>query len=365
MSIGKLIIQDLRNIESLSVELHPDLNFIIGDNGSGKSSVLEAIFYLGHGKSFRSSKVENLLQHTKHSFTVSAKTHKDCQMGVRKLFNGQSTANTEIRINGEKETKFSVLAKNIAVQVITPESFKIFFGGPKQRRRFVDLGLFHVKHSFSDHWREFSRILKQRNACLRSKTSGSTLSYWTDVFIDSSQIIANLRASYVQELTKELSYWLKIMLPSVSDDIVIQYLQGWNSKKNLYDVLQQYKEKELAYGYSLFGAQKFDVRFLLRGASVDNQLSRGQQKLFLLALTFAQAKLIERVNLVKPILLIDDVGAELDIHSRALLNNAIAGIECQVIVTAIDKTAVEQLVPQKENYKMFHVKHGKLSVMSE
>jgi DNA replication and repair protein RecF len=365
VSIGKLIIQDLRNIESVSVELHSDLNFIIGDNGSGKSSLLEAIFYLGHGKSFRSSKVENLLQHNKNSFTVSARTNKDCQMGVRKIFHGQITANTEIRINGEKQTKFSVLAKNIAVQVITPESFIIFFGGPKQRRRFVDLGLFHVKPLFSDHWKEFSRILKQRNACLRSKASDSTLGYWTEVFIESSQIIANLRAEYVQELTKELSYWLKIMLPSVSDEIVIQYLQGWNSKKSLFDVLQQYKDKELANGYCLFGAQKFDVRFLLNGASIDNQLSRGQQKLFLLALTFAQAKLIERVNLVKPILLIDDVGAELDIHSRTLLNNAIAEIECQVIITAIDKIAVEQLVPQKENYKMFHVKHGKLSVISE
>ncbi|AZQ82598.1 DNA replication/repair protein RecF [Colwellia sp. Arc7-635] len=365
MSIGKLIVQDLRNLENVSVELHSDLNFIIGDNGSGKSSLLEAIFYLGHGKSFRSSKVENLLQHNKSAFTVSAKTNKDCQMGVRKLFNANSATNTEIRINGEKQTKFSVLAKNIAVQVITPESFKIFFGGPKQRRRFVDLGLFHVKHMFSDHWKEFSRILKQRNACLRSKTTGSTLQYWTEVFIDSSQVIANLRAGYIEELTNELAYWLKIMLPSVSDDIVIQYLQGWNSKKSLSDVLQQYQDKELANGYSLFGAQKFDVRFLLKGASIDNLLSRGQQKLFLLALTFAQAKLIERVNLVKPILLIDDVGAELDIHSRALLNNAIAEIDCQVIVTAIDKAAVEQLVPQKENYKMFHVKHGKLSVMSE
>ena len=364
MSIGKLFIQDFRNIESVTVDFHSDVNFIIGDNGSGKSSVLEAIFYLGHGKSFRSAKVDNLLQHEKSTFTVSVRTDKDCQLGVRKGFNSSANS-SEIRIDGEKQTKFSSLAKNVAVQVITPESFIVFFGGPKQRRRFIDLGLFHVKHSFADHWREFSRILKQRNACLRSKTDLATFNYWTEIFAESSEQIARHRAEYVSELTNELSFWLKIMLPSVSDDIVIQYLQGWNSKKALLDVLGQYHDKELAMGYSLFGAQKFDVRFLMNGTSLDNQLSRGQQKLFLLALTFAQAKLIERVNRVKPILLIDDVGAELDIHSRTLLNNAIAAIECQVIVTAIDKTAVEQLVPQEENYKMFHVKHGKLSVMSE
>tara|TARA_R110002124_G_scaffold270191_4_gene438482 strand:- start:5672 stop:6766 length:1095 start_codon:yes stop_codon:yes gene_type:complete len=364
VSIGKLFIQDFRNIASVAADFHADVNFIIGDNGSGKSSVLEAIFYLAHGKSFRSSKVDNLLKHGKNTFTVSVKTDKDCQLGVRKGFNSNAS-DSEIRIDGEKQSKFSSLAKNVAVQVITPESFIVFFGGPKQRRRFIDLGLFHVKHSFSDHWREFSRILKQRNACLRNKTDLSTLNYWTDIFAESSEQIAHHRAEYVNELTNELSFWLKIMLPSVSDDIVIQYLQGWNSKKKLLEVLEQYRDRELSMGYSLFGAQKFDVRFILNGTSLDNQLSRGQQKLFLLALTFAQAKLIERVNRVKPILLIDDVGAELDIHSRALLNNAIAEIDCQVIVTAIDKTAVEQLVPQKENYKMFHVKHGKLSVMSE
>ncbi len=364
MSIGKLFIQYFRNIDNVSIDLHSDVNFIIGDNGSGKSSLLEAVFYLGHGKSFRSTKVENLLKHEKNSFVVSAKTDKNCQLGVRKGF-GASASHSEVRIDGEKQSKFSSLAKNVAVQVITPESFILFFGGPKQRRRFIDLGLFHVKHSFSDHWREFSRILKQRNACLRRKADYATLSYWTEVFAESSEQIAKLRDEYVNELTKELSFWLKIMLPSVSDDIVIQYLQGWNSKKSLIDVLSQYRDKELAIGYSLFGAQKFDVRFILNGTSLDNQLSRGQQKLFLLAITFAQAKLIERVNRVKPILLIDDVGAELDIHSRALLNSAIAAIECQVIVTAIDKAAVEQLVPLQENYKMFHVKHGKLSVMSE
>ena len=113
-----------------------------------------------------------------------------------------------------------------------------------------------MKHSFSDHWREFSRILKQRNACLRRKADFATLSYWTEVFAESSEQIAKLRDEYVNELTKELSFWLKIMLPSVSDDIVIQYLQGWNSKKSLIDVLSQYRDKELAIGYSLFGAQK-------------------------------------------------------------------------------------------------------------
>lgn len=364
MSINKFIVQDFRNLENIAINLHPDFNFVIGDNGSGKSSFLEAIFYLGHGKSFRTLKIEHLLRHDQQAYTVSAKINTQRQIGVRKLFNG-SDVGTEIKIDGQKQSRFSVLAKNIAVQVITPESFKLFFGGPKQRRRFIDLGLFHVKHQFSEQWKEFSRILKQRNACLRQKADKNTLDYWSQVFCESSVTVADLRSQYIGTLREELAHWLQLMLPSISENIDIQYLQGWNSKKSLQEVFEQYREKELLSGYSLFGAQKFDVKFLLGGVSVEHKLSRGQQKLFLLALTFAQAKLIERVNLVKPILLIDDVGAELDKHSRKLLNKAVSSLECQVIITAIDTTAVEQLIPQNDNYKMFHVKHGKLSVMSE
>lgn len=364
MSIGKFIVQDFRNLENISIDLHSDLNFVIGDNGSGKSSFLEAIFYLGHGKSFRTLKVEHLLRNETQAYVVSARTSAERQIGVRKRFSG-NMIDTEVRIDGEKQSRFSNLAKNIAVQVVTPESFKIFFGGPKQRRRFIDLGLFHVEHAFSEQWKEFSRILKQRNACLRAKADKQTLDYWTNVFSESSLAIAELRSVYIEQLKKELSYWLGIMLPSIVEEISIQYLQGWNNKKSLSDVCEQYREKELVSGFSLYGAQKFDVRFLLNGIAIENKLSRGQQKLFLLALTFAQAKLIERVKLVKPILLIDDVGAELDQHSRNLLNKAVSTLDCQVVITAIDTTAVEQLVPQNDNYKMFHVKHGKLSVMSE
>jgi len=360
MSIEKLTVFNFRNLASEPIVFSDNINFVIGDNGSGKSSILEAIFYLGHGKSFRTSLIENLVMHNKVKFVVSAKDNKGLQLGVAKDFD---TGLTEIRIDGEKHRQLSQLAKNVAVQVITPESFKLFFGGPKQRRRFIDLGLFHVKQSFSDSWKEFSRVLKQRNACLRNRADTEILNYWTQVFCQASVNVAKLRDDYIKELSAELKPWLVLMLPSLAKDISISYMQGWNSKKSLSDILEQNKEREIKSGFSLYGAQKFDVKFLTGNVIIDNQLSRGQQKLFLLALTFAQAKLIEKVKRVKPILLIDDVGAELDLNSRTLLNQAIEELDCQVIITAIDQVAVEPLVPSDNNYKMFHVKHGLISAI--
>ncbi len=362
MSVARLITQNFRNIEQAKIDLHPQLNFLVGDNGSGKSSFLEAIFFLGHGKSFRTSKIENLVSHEQSSFVVSIKDDLDAQIGISKNFTSNQT---EIKINGERHSKLSELAKNIAVQIITPESFKLFFGGPKERRRFVDLGLFHVEQSFSREWKDFNRILKQRNAYLRSGINIEGIKYWDEVFCVHSNNVSELRIKYITSFKEEFLHWAKLLLPNIFEDIQIQYSQGWKQNTNLEDILQNNRSREVLLGYTISGTHKFDLRFIMNKQPLENQLSRGQQKLFLLALTFAQAKLIEKVKRVKPILLIDDVGAELDSNSRTVLNDAINQLNCQVIITAIDKVAVEPLIPNDHDYKMFHVKHGKIFEMSE
>ncbi len=381
MSVVKLVTQNFRNLKPEIITFHPELNFFVGDNGSGKSSLLEAIFFLGHGKSFRTSKVEHLACYDKNEFVVSIKNDNDLQLGLSKNI---ASGITNIKVNGQRHVRLSVLAQNIAVQIVTPESFKLFFGGPKERRRFIDLGMFHVKHDFSKQWREFSRVLKQRNACIRNAVDKVTLNYWTDLFCQQSEAVALVRQEYVDSLVNELVGWLTMLLPDIADKVSVQYLQGWPIKRTLADCLAANQEREQKFGFSLYGAHKFDVKFMLGKQVLESQLSRGQQKLFLLALTFAQAKLIARVKRVKPILLIDDIGAELDNNSRQALSKAIDKLNCQVVITAIEKSVLNPFICDEvildkstnlventtDKYSMFHVKHGNIipvnnSVMSE
>lgn len=362
MSVEKLLTQNFRNLKDLNIELDSNLNLVVGNNGSGKSSLLEALFFLGHGKSFRTNKTIDIVSYDKSPLVVSVKNDKGSQLGLKRDF---VLNETEIKVNGEKQSKLSIFAKNMAVQIVTPESFKLFFGGPKERRRFLDLGLFHVKHSFSEEWRNFSKVLKQRNACLKQKSSTDTLHYWTELFCNHSIVVSESRESYVNQLKEEISSWLDLLLPNICNELKIVYSRGWSNTKDLEEVLQQNKEREVAFGHSLYGAHKFDIKFVVNGNHIEVSLSRGQQKLFLLALTLAQAKLIEKVNRVKPILLIDDIGAELDINSRKLLSEAVNRLNCQVVITAIDKNALEPLIHNNKNYKMFHVEHGEILEMSE
>ncbi|WP_159816751.1 DNA replication/repair protein RecF [Colwellia sp. 20A7] len=385
MSVVKLVTNNFRNLNDATIDFHSQLNFFVGDNGSGKSSLLEALFFLGHGKSFRTSKLDALACHEKTNFVVSVRDGNNRQLGLsRDITSGLTT----IKIDGEFQNRLSVLAKNIAIQIVTPESFKLFFGGPRERRRFVDLGMFHVKHSFAQQWKNFNRVLKQRNACIRlnnnSSESNAMLAYWTDQFCQLSVEVASVREEYSLTLIDELDGWLTILLPNLKSRVTVQYLRGWPQKRELAEVLFTNQEREAKYGYSLYGAHKFDVKFLLDKQPLETQLSRGQQKLFLLALTFTQAKLIARVERVKPILLIDDIGAELDINSRKALSEALEILDCQVVITAIsndvltpffdrfnesnksdiDYSENERTITKIEDYKVFHVKHGEISAMS-
>ncbi len=365
MSVVKLTTHNFRNLDSgKPIYLHPQLNFFIGDNGSGKSSLLESLFFLGHGKSFRTTKIDNLVTNSNTNFAVSIKDNNEVQLGLSR---DVDLGLTNIKINGQRYNKLSDLVQNIAIQIVTPESFKLFFGGPKERRRFIDLGMFHVKHKFSNQWKVFNKVLKQRNACIRSnKTNENVFDYWTNLFCQQSIDVADEREVYVKALTEELNIWLKLLLPALCSSVSVQYLRGWNQKKELQVLLNENVLREKKLGYSLYGAHKFDVKFLKDNQPIENQLSRGQQKLFLLALTFAQAKLISAQKRVKPILLIDDVGAELDINSRKLLSKSLVKLDCQIVITAIERSVLDPLLEFDEvgkdidKYKLFHVKHGKV-----
>lgn len=357
MSVSQLQTYNFRNIISSNIHLDDKLNFITGSNGSGKSSLLESLFYLAHGKSFRTNDVDNLIQSSSDEFVVTAITENNLRLGIQR----KRKQGSLISVNGDRFNKLSELARNIAVQIITPESFRLFFGGPRERRKFVDLGLFHVEQSFSNTWKNFSRVLKQRNSCLKQRQKGPQIKFWNDEFCKLSELVTIERENYINKLRKELDVWINKLMPNVCNEISVLFVKGWSEKKTLSDTLADHNQREYEKGYSLYGAHKFDVKFSIDGLPIEQRLSRGQQKLFLLALTFSQANLISKVKQVKPILLIDDIGAELDVESRIAISNIVNDLDCQIIITAIDTAALEPMFPSSKDYNMFHVEHGTIS----
>lgn len=178
MPLTRLIVQQFRNIKACDMPLSTGFNFIIGPNGSGKTSVLEAIYMLGHGRSFKSSLTGRIIQNECQELFVHGRFLNSDQFEIPIGINKQRDGSTEVRIGGQSGQKLAQLAEVLPLQLIHPEGFELLTDGPKFRRAFIDWGVFHSQPQFYEAWGRFKRFSKQRNALLKTARSYKELSYW-------------------------------------------------------------------------------------------------------------------------------------------------------------------------------------------
>lgn len=361
MSLVNFNVSNFRNIEALSFNPSPELNLILGDNGSGKSSLLEAIYFLSHGKSFRTSKFKAVIQHQKPSMILHGKkqfNNLQIPVGLQKERSGDTLA----KVHGKRCERIAQLAEVLPVQVITPESFELFFGGPKERRRFLDLGLFHVEQEFYHHWYSFNKLLKQRNALLKQKPSNyeQQILFWDKEFVTTATKINNLRTRYITRLSKLFFDKIASQI-ELFKSLTFEFSSGWKAEQDLAQQLVENFERDIKLGYTSRGPHKADINFMIDGVSVDNYLSRGQLKLLMYALKICQNHLIESETEKQSLFLIDDLPSELSNDTKQAVSELLAHSGSQIFISAIDYDSISAVVePLNKNMKVFHVKHGKL-----
>ncbi|KZN44314.1 DNA replication/repair protein RecF [Pseudoalteromonas luteoviolacea] len=359
MSLTHISLNDFRNIEALSFSPSKDLNLILGQNGSGKTSLLEAIYFLSNGRSFRTNKYKMMIRNEQDKCVVHGKKqlhNLSIPIGISKSQNGE----TQLRIQGQASRKIAELAQILPVQVITPESYELFFGGPKERRKFLDLGVFHVEHLFYEVWKNFNKVLKQRNALIRSRPANfiEQIKFWDKQFIDLAEQINIYRKAYISRF--EGYFFDKIGgISSVFDGLETRYDAGW--KGELSEVLQSQLDRDLKLGYTSKGPHKADFSFKVHGHNVEEIMSRGQLKLLLYALKITQNNLIEQETDKQSILLIDDLPSELSSETLGSVAKLLANCNSQLFVSAISSESLTPVVELLEkDIEMFHVEHGRL-----
>jgi DNA replication and repair protein RecF len=328
MSLIQLNIHNLRNIESASYEnLHPRFNIFQGPNGSGKTSILEAIYLLSCGHSFRTREISPLIRHHQPTMTVFARTSSNESVSIQKTSAGQ----THVKINQEICVKTSELARFLPSQVFYQDLFQIMDAGPNTRRGLLDWGLFHVKQSYHEIWKNYRHVLKQRNALLRQRAPLSQFKPWDDLFVDLAEKLHQMREHYFSEW----STLFKNTLSSLTSlKCSLEYYRGWdkrNSGKPLHDILIEQFSSDLQHQYTHSGAHQADILFNHTTQKAKHILSRGQQKIILIALKLAQAQLLN-----KPcIYLLDDITAELDTSHIENLFNYLKQMDGQFFITCI------------------------------
>lgn len=366
MLVEKISIDKFRNLSNIQLEVAPRVNILCGANGSGKTSLLEAIYCLGFGRSFRTHQIRQLVQDGEEAFTLFAKLQSSMtaqslnnsmeavhRVGYRRFRNGDA----QIRVNGETEKRFSNLAKLMPVQLITPESVELITGGPKLRRQFLDWGLFHVEHSFYASWAAYVRLLKQRNALLRQgQHQRQDGAYWDQQLAYSGEQVAQARIAYVENLNMLLNQYCHRFLPQY--DFRFKLVHGWNKEEHtLLEALDSKVDVDRKHGFTSVGPHKAEWQIRVDGVDARERLSRGQLKLLVAALRLVQSQDYKVQQGQSCILLVDDLPAELDERNQETLCNALKESESQVFVTAIDESKIKSHFSATET-QLFHVEHG-------
>ncbi|MGJ8667997.1 MAG: DNA replication/repair protein RecF [Oceanococcus sp.] len=358
MHLQTLSVQNLRCIQAVTLELNSQLNILCGDNGAGKTSLLEAVYLLSRGQSFRTSNVRRLIRDDTEHCLVHAK-HVSDQDVITPLALQKTVDKTRIRIGHSKVQRISELARVCPALVIEPGQHRLVEDGPILRRRFLDWSVFHVEHSYHAAWSRFSRVLKQRNHLLRSKRQ-QELASWTHEYVESAQHVDALRKKVFAELLPIFSNLLKQFF---EEDLNLQitYRPGWPTETELNEQLEKQYSQDLERGFTQSGPHRAEIRITAGAHAAKECLSRGQQKLLITALLLAQAEHFHHRLSVQPILLVDDLASELGEKARDVLFDFLKKYQGQCFLTSLNERTLSSAL--KETSQMFHVKHGEVKAM--
>src|SRR6202042_3624341 len=330
MSLGRLQVTDFRCLQS--AELHPDPHFTLvsGPNASGKTSLLEAIYVLGRGRSFRTRRLEHLIRHGAERFVVFG----EIDTSTRRVPMGVEGSRKGIRaqIDGDKPSSLAELALSLPVQIIDPEVHHLIEEGPSRRRRFLDWGVFHVEQSFVGHWQRYQQVLKQRNAALKGRQPRGVVSVWDSDLVRTGELLGSARARYVSLLGPSAEAIGRNLLGM---ELSLTYRNEWIQGQTMAEALQESWSHDLETGATQVGPHRAELGIRLDGMPVRDRISRGQQKLLAAALLVAQIKLFPEGSPVQPSLLLDDPAAELDDDRLAGLIREVSSQSVQLVVTTL------------------------------
>ena len=355
MALLKLDVFNLRNIQSASITLSPQLNLITGANASGKSSLLEAVFILGRARSFRTTHIKQAIAFEQAQLIVSAqsRSYNGSLSSIGIQIDGKQC---EIRIDQESRHKAD-LAYALPIQLIQPKSYRLLDGAPQLRREFLDWGIFNQNRNFLGDWRKFSKALQQRNALLKQRQV-KQISAWDKELLSYGQVVNEFRQDYLLSLRPVFMEMASHFLDCA--DIELKFVCGWDDKHSLAEILKTELEKDLRFGFTHSGPHRADFQVFLKKKSAKDFLSRGQQKLLVLALMLAQVKLLIETTQNSCCILVDDLCAELDTLNRVKLLKYLSLSGCQVLLTATELSDFGDL-QDLTDFKMFHVEHGRVT----
>lgn len=347
-------LRDFRCIAHAELALDPAVTIITGDNGAGKTSLLEAIHILGRGRSFRSPDGRSLIR----DGTSVVEIHAEIAIGElgHRIGARLDSEGLAVSLDGACDTRLAELARLMPVLAFDSSATELIHGAPDSRRRLLDWGLFHVEQSYLDSWRRFRRALNQRNAGLRNGSSSGELDAWDQEYLQAATAVNRARQAYARHLQPMFQAVATSLLDVGAE---LGYAPGWKNEEPLAEVLAAARDGDRVQGVTRFGPHRADLVIEMDARRARSRSSRGQQKLLGAALILSQTMLVARAREDRVILLVDEPEADLDRPHTERLLTVLQQLPAQLVIASISaSTALHRL-----GGTMFHVEHGEVKAL--
>ena len=349
MIIKNLDIHNFRIFPQKNFFFHKHLNFIYGDNGSGKTSILEAIYFILVGRSFRTVSFKNIIQENITSFklhSVFIKNNNENNISCMRSKDGQSI----LKWNGLRQNRHAYITQNFPVQLFSPETLQSLTRGARERCKLIDWGVFYNCKDFLPSWYKAKRLIKNRNIALRNKYPKSYVDILNKELSDISLVIDDQRKQYFDALIPEIQTILSDFNQNLSN-IDYLYYKGWPTDKDLLELLDRNYSSDLKFGITSYGPHRADYIFKIKGLPIQDILSRGQQKILVCAVKIAQKILLFKNSNDHCLCLVDDLYSELDQHSLKTLFDNLSKSKSQIILTALDRHMLDFLFDENDYFE--------------
>lgn len=371
MYLDRIEVENVRNISRADLNLGRNLNLIEGPNGAGKTAILEALHLLIRGRSFR-PRTQTIIRHGEEFLIVRAILADGVSRNSRLGFQKSKSSKSEMRLDGNPVNRLSSIASMVPLQVFLPNLSDVVFGSPSLRRKWLDWGVFHVKHEYLDTHRSYMKALRQRNAALKQKSD--SLKSWTNQMVRYAESLTDYRHSYLDRIGEAITSCLDTLAPEINVSLALDC--GWQGE-SFANELKLQEPRDIHVGSTQKGPHRADITIRVQVEKqtagdgglplaedhkefhiASNILSRGQGKALASALYFGQAEDLASETGKKSVFLIDDAGSELDKDYNKAFFHLLNEINAQAIATTTAKGQLRD-ISGAANAKVFHVKHGK------
>ena len=357
MVIHTLELHHFRNYTRLKIEFSPQINFIWGSNGQGKTNLVEALYYLCNLDSFRTRKTLPLLQEKNEFALLKSSVERNSV-----LFSIQINLfkkGKKVLLNQKLSQKASQHVLSFFSLAFTAEDVPLFRAHPHERRRFFDRTLSFIDASYFSDIQELNQVCEQKNALLKRKEF-SQIPLWNELLLKISQKVIRRRYDFVQALNRDLSNFFEKMTGR-SEKLLLVYQPSFGEKcyehpQLMIEMLQKIMERELKYGYALLGPHRDDYRLFLDDRGDRDFFSQGELRVTNLSLKMSINQLFSERYSFYPVLIFDDLFSELDPSVNENVLQFFRQLKNQIFITSTD-------VPPKllARGKTIHIANGNLS----